>query len=271
MAEPTPANVKNRGVANIRRRRRDEGRETGRNGEESREREKEEGYGEQGGRGENEAVETQEVREAMAEAIREIEREEEETEGRGNEEQWRTQTEATRPGPPAVSFAEEEEGRQARAAKTTERQRSGQRGQEDKGEQQVQSAGRESTERPHGVNAGTNANDGETSSMGEATQRDSRTPLQKLRNALRRRFGQETIRAEAEITGRMEHTVGTGTETPKQRRLRLGKGPMEPHKLRGEKICKRRKSRESKEERRLRRQRPNILDERPTFRAGREA
>jgi len=125
-------------------------------------------------------VETQEVREAMAEAIREIEREEEETGGRGNEEQRRTHTEATRPEPLALNIAEEKEGRQARATKTSERQRSGQRGQKDRGERQVQSAGRESTERPHVVNASTNANDRETSATGEATQRDSRTPLQKL-------------------------------------------------------------------------------------------
>jgi hypothetical protein len=125
LAEPTPANAKNKGEANRRSRRRDEQRETGRSGEESREREEQEGYDEQGGRVDNEAMETQEAREAMAEAIREMEREEEETGGSGNEEQRRTQTESTRPGPLAFNTAEDEEGRQARAAETTERQRSG--------------------------------------------------------------------------------------------------------------------------------------------------
>jgi hypothetical protein len=84
------------------------------------------------------------------------------------------------------------------------------------------------------VNAGTNANDDKTSATGEATQQDSRTPLQKLRDALRRRFVQQTNRAEAEITRSIEHTAGTSTETPEQRRLRLGKGPMELQELRGE-------------------------------------
>ena len=84
------------------------------------------------------------------------------------------------------------------------------------------------------VNACTNANKGETSATGEATQRDSRTPLQKQRDALRRRFGQEAIRIEAEVNRRMERTVGTSTETTEQRRLRIGKGPMEPQELRGE-------------------------------------
>ena len=50
-----------------------------------------EGYDEQGGRGDNEVMETQEVREAMAEAIGEMEREEDETGGSGNEEQRRAQ------------------------------------------------------------------------------------------------------------------------------------------------------------------------------------
>ena len=42
-------------------------------------------------------METQEAREAMAEAIREMEREEEDTRGSGNEEQRRTHTEAIGP------------------------------------------------------------------------------------------------------------------------------------------------------------------------------
>ena len=59
--------------------RRDEGRETGRNGEESRAREGQKGREEQGKREENEASATEEMRWAMTEAIGEMEREEEET------------------------------------------------------------------------------------------------------------------------------------------------------------------------------------------------
>ena len=81
----------------------------------------------------------------MAEAIHEIERKEEETEGRGNEGQRRTRKKAIGPEPPAVNTAEEEEGRQARASETSERQRIGQGGKEDRGEQHIQLAGREST------------------------------------------------------------------------------------------------------------------------------
>ena len=57
------------------------------------------------------------------------------------------------------------------------------------------------------VNAGTNANDGETSAKGEATQGDSRNPLQRLQESLRSRFGQEAIRAEAEFNRRMEQAA----------------------------------------------------------------
>jgi len=84
------------------------------------------------------------------------------------------------------------------------------------------------------VNAGTNADDGEASVGSEATQQDSRTQLHKLRDAIRRRFGQQTIRSKAEITVNMEHTAGTSIETSEQRRLRLGKAPMEPQELRSE-------------------------------------
>ncbi len=83
------------------------------------------------------------------------------------------------------------------------------------------------------VNACTNANDEETSARGDAMQGNSRNPLQKLWDALRRRFGQEAIRAEAEITRKMEQAAITSTETPEQRQLRLGKGDMEPQELRG--------------------------------------
>jgi hypothetical protein len=79
LTEATPANEKNRGVANMRRPRRDEGEETGRNGEGSRACEGQEGREEQGGRERSEDSETEEVRRAMAEAIKEMERDEEET------------------------------------------------------------------------------------------------------------------------------------------------------------------------------------------------
>ena len=79
LAEATPANAKNRGAANMRRRRRDEGRETGRNEEGSRAREGQEVREEQGSREENEASETEELRRVMSEAIGEMERKEEDT------------------------------------------------------------------------------------------------------------------------------------------------------------------------------------------------
>jgi hypothetical protein len=97
LAEPTPANANNRGATNIRGRRRDVGRGTDRNGEDKREPEEQEGAMEQARGGENENVETQEVREATAEAILEIGREEQETEGRRNGERRRAHAEATRP------------------------------------------------------------------------------------------------------------------------------------------------------------------------------
>ena len=95
MAQRTPANAKNRGAADRRGRRRDEGRRTDRNGEDRREPEEQEGDMDQGGGGENENMGTQEVREAMAEAIWEIEREEQEMEGIKNGERRRAQTEET--------------------------------------------------------------------------------------------------------------------------------------------------------------------------------
>ena len=106
----------------------------------------------------------------MAEAIWELEREEQEMEGIRNGERRRAHAEATGPGLLALNIAEEDEGMQARAAETAERQRSEQREQEDRGDQQAQSAGRRPTGQPQVVNAGTNANDGETSAMGKATQ-----------------------------------------------------------------------------------------------------
>jgi hypothetical protein len=77
LAEATPANAKNRGASNKRRRRREEGRETERKWEGSRAREEQEGREEQGSREENEATETEELRRAMTEVIGEMEREEE--------------------------------------------------------------------------------------------------------------------------------------------------------------------------------------------------
>ena len=79
LAEATTANAKNRGAPNKRRRIRDEGRETERSAEGSRAREGHEGREEEGTREENEASQTEELRSAMEEAIREMEREEGET------------------------------------------------------------------------------------------------------------------------------------------------------------------------------------------------
>ena len=79
LAEATPANAKSRGAANMIRRRREAGRETGRNGEGSRAREGQEVREEQGSREENEASETEELRRVMSEAIGEMERKEEDT------------------------------------------------------------------------------------------------------------------------------------------------------------------------------------------------
>jgi hypothetical protein len=79
LTEATPASAKKRGATNERRPRRNEGEETGRNGEGSRAGEGQEGREEQGGGEGNEDSETEEVRRAMAEAIRDMERNEEET------------------------------------------------------------------------------------------------------------------------------------------------------------------------------------------------
>jgi hypothetical protein len=69
LAQPTPANTKNRGATNRRGRRRDEERGTDRNGEGRRDAEEQECGREQRGEGDNENVGTQELGEAMAEAI----------------------------------------------------------------------------------------------------------------------------------------------------------------------------------------------------------
>jgi hypothetical protein len=157
-------------------------------------------------------------------------------EGRRNEERRRAHAEETGPGPPTISVAEEDEGGHVRVATTAERQRSNQGEREDRGHHQVQSMGRQSTGQPQEVNACTNTNDGEANNGRETPQQDSRTQLQELRDALRRRFGQQAIRSEAVITGNMEHTDGTSFETLEQRRLRLGKAPMEPQELRNGEI-----------------------------------
>jgi hypothetical protein len=84
------------------------------------------------------------------------------------------------------------------------------------------------------VNADTTENHGEANVVGEAPQQDNRTQLQKLRDALRRRFGQQAIRSKEMITGNMDHTIGSSSKTLEQRRLRLGKAPMEPQELHNE-------------------------------------
>ena len=134
-------------------------------------------------------------------------------------------------GPPAVGSADGNEGLRSRAAETAEMQRREQRQQVDGEQQQALSEGIRSTGQPQMVNAGTNAMEGGSDSGSGATQQESRTPLQRLRDAIRRRFGQEAVRSKDEITRHMEYTAGTGTETPEQRRLRLGKAPMEPQDL----------------------------------------
>ena len=88
-------------------------------------------------------------------------------------------------------------------------------------------------------------------------QEESKTSLQKIREALIRRFGQNSIRLEADIPSNLEQEDGASTETPEQRRLRLGKGPMEP--IEQELIGGRMHGRDM-EERRQRRQRSTILE-----------
>ncbi len=79
LAEPTPADKKNRGAADRRRGRRDGGREARKREEVSNARERQNGNDEQERREEDEDSEMEDMRRAMAKAIREIEREEEET------------------------------------------------------------------------------------------------------------------------------------------------------------------------------------------------
>ena len=80
LTESTLDNAKNRGAANTRRPRRNEGEAgTGRSGEGSRASEGHVGRDEpEGGEG-NDELETKDVRRAMAEAIKDVERSEEET------------------------------------------------------------------------------------------------------------------------------------------------------------------------------------------------
>jgi hypothetical protein len=61
------------------------------------------------------------------------------------------------------------------------------------------------------VNADANAYDGGSSARVEVMREDSITPLQRLRDALRRRFGQDYVRPEAEIPKDMEQAVDTST------------------------------------------------------------
>ncbi len=127
LAEPTPADAKNKGAADRRIYRRDEGRYTGRREERSSAREGHEGTDEQGRRRENERSKTKQTRRAMAEAIWEIEREEEESghvlgweDNGGTEGQRRAQTVAAGTGPPAKDNDREDGGRHASATGTGE-------------------------------------------------------------------------------------------------------------------------------------------------------
>ncbi len=72
------------------------------------------------------------------------------------------------------------------------------------------------------VNADTNADDEDTI----ARTRESRNPLHRLRDALRRRLGQESIRSEAEIHYNEVHGTSADNEKSEQKRRRLGKEPM---------------------------------------------
>ena len=79
LTESTLANAKNRGAANMRSPRRNEGEGTGRSGGGSRAREGQEGREDPGGGEGNDDSKTEDVRRAMAEAIRDMEWNEEET------------------------------------------------------------------------------------------------------------------------------------------------------------------------------------------------
>ena len=197
LAEPTPADAKNR-RATEKRRRGDEGRDTSRRGERSSARGGQEGSNEQRRREENEDSETEETRRAMAEAIWEMEGEEEETghvsrreDNGGTEGQRRARTEATRTGPPAGNIDKDDGGRRASTTRTP-------------GRQQSSDEHQEATVQPQLVNAKANANDGEGSARVDVMREDPRTPLQRLRGALRRRFGQDFVLPEARILKEME-------------------------------------------------------------------
>jgi hypothetical protein len=191
LAEATPVNAKNRGAANRRRRKRDEGRDTRRNEEGSRAREGQEDREEQGSGEENKASETEELRRVMAEAIGEMEREEEETkrvtckeERGGNEGQKWTQTKTTGLGTPADNEDREEGVTRATTEERAVRHQLSQGCRETRGSQHIRSAEGESTEQPQLVIANTNANEGESNGRVEVMQYDLRTPLKRLRDAL---------------------------------------------------------------------------------------
>ena len=130
LTESTLVNAKNMGAANKRRPRRNEGEGTERSGEGSRAREGQEGRDEPEGGEENNESETEDVRRAMAEVIRDMERSEEETEREhgaedhaGNEGRRGRQTEGTGPGPPTGNEVRREGVMQVPSHDTLERNR----------------------------------------------------------------------------------------------------------------------------------------------------
>jgi hypothetical protein len=212
LADPTPANAKNRGAADRKSRRREErGRESGEvNGQQTQTDPRAQGEGIN--EGETDGSEMEGIREAVAEAIQEEER----------EYQQRTNREQEEDGQEGTAAGRHTEGRgEGRGQRQqSQQQKSGQNLLQEHQDTEMAQA------RPT-TNTGTGERD--------------QNQVQRLRQRLMDRFGAENVRPPEQAERRQERILGqsllqeespsTSTsrqETPEERYRRMGKAPMPP-------------------------------------------